>query len=276
MSIKDISSELESKISSLKELMLWRSLESGSDALQMLRQVSAAVSEIEASVSKCQAYADDEERYLPLCEKLALAIQHQKTHIQSIKDSLPERLPGRKQAKSEAAELSERPRKVAKKDPSNERPSEASAASISQSKDAGTSSGGSSGSGGAVSMTISLLTASELESIPKYMRGRWTLEKINAAIEEINGLVAKKFTLWNTPISKIGSDEERALYHAFRESETPEVKGTVFLTDAELKQHCPSFKMDASARSLVQMLRHVARVKEVRPRGSSNVAYTIS
>jgi hypothetical protein len=261
--------DLESKMASLKQLMLWRSV-STQDVLPLLRQVSSSLSEIEHTVARMSAQVEDELRYIPLCQHLKDAISHQRAHIEYVRSTMPDKLP---QNQTVSTHNNASTSSSAGGAHSTHGPKKSSGASVSFAN-LPNDSKAEKEKESTYASRIALLTVTELNDVPQYMKGRLTLDKVNTAIEEVNALLNRKFTLWTMPIAKI-DEGSRDVYHAFRESETPETKGTVFITDAELKQHCPSFKMDASARGLTQLLRHLGRVREVRSATTKSVSFIV-
>merc|ERR1711988_679071 len=108
---------------------------------------------------------------------------------------------------------------------------------------------------------LELVTQDELDSISKYMKGRLTITRLNAAIAEINHLLYKKYTLMNKAMSKM-SDQQVKKVKAYRQQENEETRGYYFFTDQDLRD-CPKLKLDATGKSILNVLRHLSRIKEL-------------
>ncbi len=59
-------------------------------------------------------------------------------------------------------------------------------------------------------------------------------------------------------------------WQAFQDSECAETKGQKFVTDGELKDF-GDFKMDPTARSVINVLRHIGALKEVRGKNKTRI-----
>lgn len=106
------------------------------------------------------------------------------------------------------------------------------------------------------------LTDNELDSLSSYMRGRLTLDKVNAAIDEMAQYSETNAQLIAAPRKKLGEDLlEKAL--ELRDISTSEpVKGKYFFLEVDLKG--PVLKLDNTGKSILTVLRHVGRVHEAR------------
>lgn len=106
------------------------------------------------------------------------------------------------------------------------------------------------------------LTDNELDSLSSYMRGRLTLDKVNAAIDEMAQYSETNAQLIAAPRKKLGEDLlEKAL--ELRDISTSEpVKGKHFFLEVDLKG--PVLKLDNTGKSILTVLRHVGRVHEAR------------
>lgn len=115
---------------------------------------------------------------------------------------------------------------------------------------------------------IKRVTAAALAECPQYVRGRLTAERVAGVVEKINHFVRLKYELLSRPAKQVkGPDRDRRA--AFRaNAEDPNVKGQTFVSDAELKAYT-DFKMDATTRSTINVLRHLGALKEIR--GKNNV-----
>ncbi|XP_010157044.1 PREDICTED: spindle and kinetochore-associated protein 1 [Eurypyga helias] len=115
------------------------------------------------------------------------------------------------------------------------------------------------------------LTVEDFESVPSYLRGRLTYDQINAVIQGINKAVLGKYKILHQPLKSMNF-AVRKLYHRFLEEETKDTKGEFFFVEADI-EHFARLKMDRRFHSILSILRHCRKVREVR--GSRLVRYVI-
>ncbi|NXE95973.1 SKA1 protein, partial [Menura novaehollandiae] len=116
-----------------------------------------------------------------------------------------------------------------------------------------------------------LITTEEFESVPTYLKGRLRYDQINAVVQEINKAVMGKYKILNQPLKSM-SVPVRNLYHRFMEEETKDTKGGFFIVEADIKEFT-ELKLDKRFHTILSILRHCRRVREVR--GSGLVRYII-
>ena len=110
------------------------------------------------------------------------------------------------------------------------------------------------------------ITAEELEAVPKYTRGRLTLQKMNESIDVLNGICADKYRILTTPASKLNNKTTKQ-YWKYKEADShPEVKGMYFITEADLRG-VPLPK------GFIAILRHLGMMKEVRGGGFTRLVF---
>ncbi|XP_008631932.2 spindle and kinetochore-associated protein 1 isoform X1 [Corvus cornix cornix] len=116
-----------------------------------------------------------------------------------------------------------------------------------------------------------LITMEEFESVPAYMKGRLTYDQINAVVQEMNKAVVAKYKILYQPLKSM-SVPVRNLYDRFMEEETKDTRGLFFIVEADIKEFT-QLKLDKRFHSILNILRHCQRVREVR--GSRLVRYVI-
>ncbi|NXP57004.1 SKA1 protein, partial [Chloropsis cyanopogon] len=116
-----------------------------------------------------------------------------------------------------------------------------------------------------------LITTEEFESVPAYMKGRITYDQINAALQEMNKAVVGKYKILYQPLKSM-SAPVRNLYHRFIEEETKDTKGLFFVVEDDIKEFT-QLKVDKRFHTILSILRHCQRVKEIR--GSGLIRYVI-
>ncbi|QCE03039.1 Spindle and kinetochore-associated protein 1 [Vigna unguiculata] len=106
------------------------------------------------------------------------------------------------------------------------------------------------------------VTGSELDSLSSYMRGRLTLEKVNAAINDMVSYAEANSQLIVVPKKKLAENLwEKAL--EIRDIATMEgIKGKHFFLEADIKG--PSLKLDNTGKAILTVLRHLGRINETR------------
>ncbi|NWT78762.1 SKA1 protein, partial [Lanius ludovicianus] len=110
-----------------------------------------------------------------------------------------------------------------------------------------------------------LITMEEFESVPAYMKGRLTYDQINAVVLEMNKAVAAKYKILYQPLKSM-SVPVRNLYDRFMEEETKDTRGLFFIVEADIKEFT-QLKLDKRFHSILNILRHCQRVREVRSSG---------
>lgn len=123
---------------------------------------------------------------------------------------------------------------------------------------------------------IPSIAAEEFETVPKYMRGRLTRERVNGGVEFLNRVLLDKYTFLRQNPAKLSPDQ-RQKYYDWKDCETEETAGKFFVTETDLKAalaakgsagaSVPSFKLDSTGRAILAILRHCGRIREVRGSG---------
>lgn len=112
------------------------------------------------------------------------------------------------------------------------------------------------------------VTKSELEKVPKYMRGRLTADKCNEALDELARLIDERARLLQLPASAAArlrppqSDQYerfRAMQLAARESKTPVPRR--FVSEHDFVDS-PTLRLDNTGKMLFSTLRHLGAVRE--------------
>ncbi|NXR45481.1 SKA1 protein, partial [Hippolais icterina] len=118
---------------------------------------------------------------------------------------------------------------------------------------------------------IALITTEEFENVPAYLKGRITNDQINAVVEQMNKAVVDKYKILHQPLKSM-SAPTRNLYHRFIEEETKDTKGLFFIVEADIREFT-YLRLDKRFHSILTILRHCQRVREVR--GSGLTRYVI-
>ncbi|XP_017675301.1 PREDICTED: spindle and kinetochore-associated protein 1 [Lepidothrix coronata] len=118
---------------------------------------------------------------------------------------------------------------------------------------------------------IPFIMAEEFEAVPVYLKGRLAYDQINAVVQEINKAVVEKYKIMHRPLKSM-CFTTRNLYNRFIQEETRDTKGEFFIVEADIKAFT-QLKLDRRFHSILSILRHCHRVREVR--GSNLVRYII-
>lgn len=110
--------------------------------------------------------------------------------------------------------------------------------------------------------TLVYITVEEFEGVPKYMKGRMNYSQVNTAIDELNKAFSEKYKVLGMKRTTL-NDLNKKRYERYKEQESKDTKGEHFIVDGDIKEFT-NFKMDSVGRSVLTILRHVGRIKEIR------------
>lgn len=206
------------------------------------------------------------------------AIERQSLYLSAMNSALPTRLPG-----SYSAPPPQAP--TPKKEERSTRAAPGFAFSPATTPKFATMSSSSSGGGGfgkengdsrsSMPPRMDYVTVDELKNISSYMRGRLTLDKINGAIDEAHALLDKKYKAMAAAAAP-GAKGRAALTAAVKNwkmEETLDTKGVFFWTSGDMKMG-KVLKIDGTGKSVLQVLRHLGRIREIR--GEGVVRYAVN
>ncbi|XP_014275301.1 spindle and kinetochore-associated protein 1 isoform X2 [Halyomorpha halys] len=112
-------------------------------------------------------------------------------------------------------------------------------------------------------VSVNFVANEEFSQIPGYMRGRVTMDNINEFINIFNVTLTKKYELLKkAKKNKSKSELEQCLL--WKEQEVGELKGTYFCTAEDLDKLGNIKIGNKKYLSIITMLRHIKRIKEVR------------
>ncbi|KAI9105626.1 hypothetical protein DFS34DRAFT_20260 [Phlyctochytrium arcticum] len=125
--------------------------------------------------------------------------------------------------------------------------------------------------------SVEHITEEEFNSLPKYIVGRLTLSRVNTHIDDFNALLKDKQALLQLSPPKM-TKPQRDVYWEHKKIATNETKGKVFVTEKDTKDKAgwstSAFRMDPTGRSVVAIMRHLKRIKEVRGGGHTRLVVT--
>ncbi|KAL8138026.1 hypothetical protein V2J09_004027 [Rumex salicifolius] len=106
------------------------------------------------------------------------------------------------------------------------------------------------------------ISSEELDSLSSYMKGRLTLEKVNAAISDMATYAEATAQLVSAPRKKL---TESMLEKALERRDiamTEGIKGKHFFLESDMKG--PTLKLDNTGKAILTVLRHLGRISEMR------------
>ncbi|MBA0863239.1 hypothetical protein Goshw_018552 [Gossypium schwendimanii] len=281
MDLKQAGSSLDSLISSfntriaeLQELVIARNMYPASSVTD-LSAIDAALKGMELQVKAIKDRLHEETEAIPKAKKLIAKSLRQQKKLQSLSVYAPSYLPERTATLNLDSDRGLVP-EACKQQPNQSTMVEEPAAIPKEKKSRG-------------SPPLWYITTGELDSLSSYMRGRLTLEKVNAAINDMAtyaeanaqliaapkkkvfisklcGVYLCVFNLMvsanNFPFMKLAENQwERSL--ELRDIATTEsIKGKHFFLETDMKG--PSLKLDNTGKAILTVLRHLGRISETR------------
>ncbi|KAK4269735.1 hypothetical protein QN277_022853 [Acacia crassicarpa] len=256
MDVKNAGSSLDSLVSSfnariaeLQELVIGRNMYPSS-SITDLSAVDTTLKTLELQVQAIKGRLREETEAIPKAKKLINASLRQQKKLQNMSLHVPSLVPDRmiisnsetdrclfsefsgQEAGVESLKLDEEPAAVPKEKK------------------------------GRGSPPLWHITGSELDSLSSYMRGRLTLEKVNAALNDMASYAEANAQLIAAPRKKLAENVlEKAL--ELRDIATMEgIKGKHFFLEADIKG--PNLKLDNTGKAILTVLRHLCRISETR------------
>ncbi|NWS80524.1 SKA1 protein, partial [Toxostoma redivivum] len=247
--LEDLCSHINAKISSVKKCIQLRDIGEDESCKPVLHKIQNEVYLVHDLLNKMEIIVKQQEKLKDLLKEIQKTAERDQKEAQHLLEHIPPYLPKptkscitvptRKQEGQNKAVESKTTKKPAKET--------------------------------VVIKEVSLITTEEFESVPAYMKGRITYDQVNAAVEQINKAVVGKYKILYQPLKSM-SAPVRNLYHRFMEEETKDTKGVFFIVEADLKEFT-QLKLDKRFHSILSILRHCQRVREVR--GSGLIRYVI-
>lgn len=110
---------------------------------------------------------------------------------------------------------------------------------------------------------IARITEEEFDKIPKYMKGRQSLEAINKKVDEFNKAVASKYELLALPKAQLKEAAWKKVLQ-YRSQQSHDTRGVRFLVEDDLKANGFVFQSSKVVGSFITIMRHCCRVREIR------------
>ncbi|KAL4430159.1 hypothetical protein ABPG77_004941 [Micractinium sp. CCAP 211/92] len=259
-------SAFSQQVAELREATLLR-VNEGTRALygQDVEAIEATVLALEHKLRDIRTYVAREAATIPQVEAVVAACQLQRQHLQHIAGHLPAYLPSLRSPEVIAAEAAGRAK-------------ENVSAAPNQARAGGTEAGGGGGKKRAPAPRR-YISASELEGISSYMRGRLTPDKINAALDELAGLAEANAAMVAAARRNraTGPDKKHAMWVAFNIATHEQLKGgRSWVLESDLRSGS-AVRLDKTGKTLLTLLRHLGRLQELRVQadGATHLVYLL-
>ncbi|KAM7277161.1 hypothetical protein ACFE04_019027 [Oxalis oulophora] len=251
MDVKQVGASFDSMISlfntrveELKELVIARNMYPAS-SISHLSAIDASLKAMELQMQNIKDQLREETEAIPKAKRLVESAIRQQRKLQSMSIHVPSHLMERMAALSLETNSTR-----LQQEAYNQQPQQPETAPLPKEKK------------GRAPPPLWYITVDELDSLSSYMRGRLTLEKVNAAVNDMATYAEANTQLIVAPKKKLPeSIWEKALELrdiAMREG----VKGKHFFLEADIKG--PSLKLDNTGKAILTVLRHLGRISEMR------------
>lgn len=252
-----LSESVYTTIGELKELVLLWAEGGGPEFDAQLVGLDAALSAAEAAAGAAEQHLVDERQRVREASALLKEAAAVKARVDHMVAHAPARLPGGNSVLAESRDKENTPMDLSDRERDKRSADEAGAADPRPAKKRSAP----------PPPKIEYVSKGELDSISGFMKGRLTLDRINASVDDINTVIAGKARILATPMAKLtGLDLKR--YKAHKDTETPECKGHHYFVEDDIKNaKLPTFKMDPAGRSILTILRTLGRLREIRGGG---------
>ncbi|XP_057510153.1 spindle and kinetochore-associated protein 1 homolog [Actinidia eriantha] len=248
-SLDSLISLLNTRVADLQQLVIARNMYPASSVTD-LSAVDVALKAMELQVQKIKDRLREETEAVPKAKKLIEASLRQQKKLESMSAHLPSYLPERMTLINQETSKCRMPETSKPEHGLRSLNLEEDPAVLPKEKK------------GRGSPPLWYITSEELDSLSSYMRGRLTLDKVNAAINDMSAYAEANAQLITAPRKKLAESMlDRAL--ELRDIGGNEaVKGKYFFLETDVKG--PSLKLDNTGKGILTVLRHLGRISETR------------
>ncbi|XP_039909555.1 LOW QUALITY PROTEIN: spindle and kinetochore-associated protein 1, partial [Hirundo rustica] len=247
--LEDLCTHINEKISNVKKCILLRDIGKDESRRPVLRKIRNEVILIHELLNKMEAEVKQQEKLRDLLKGIQKAAERDEKEAQHLLEHIPPYLP--------------KPTRSCVTVPAVKHEGQAKAVEPKHAKKPAKET--------KVIKEAALITTKEFEDIPKYLKGRITYDQVNAVVQQMNKAVVDKYKILYQPLKSMKAPV-RNLYHRFVEQENKDTKGVFFIVEADIKEFT-QLKVDKRFHSILSILRHCKRVREVR--GSGLIRYVI-
>jgi hypothetical protein len=115
---------------------------------------------------------------------------------------------------------------------------------------------------------VEFISIPEFDTVPKYMKGRVQFATMNSAVEEINTALEEKYSFMARTFVNMSTISEKKKYKNYKSQENKTTTAGVHFITADDLKGAQVLKSELSRRSLLTILRHLKKIKEIRGPGS--------
>ncbi|XP_015889002.1 spindle and kinetochore-associated protein 1 homolog [Ziziphus jujuba] len=248
-SLDSLVSTFNARIAELQELVIARNMYPASSVTD-LSAVDASLKAMELQIQAIKDRVREETLAIPKAKKLIDASMKQQKKLQSMSVYVPSHVPERLSIlnlDSNKCFLQE----TSKQDTSHRslKPDEELVAPPKEKK-------------GRSTPPLWFITDNELDSLSTYMKGRLTLEKVNAAINDMAKYAEANAQIIAAPKKKLAENFWEKALELRDIAMTEGVKGKHFFLETDIRG--PSLKLDNTGKAILTVLRHLGRISETR------------
>ncbi|OIT07842.1 PREDICTED: spindle and kinetochore-associated protein 1 homolog [Nicotiana attenuata] len=245
-SLDSLVSSFNARIAEIQQLVVARNMYPAS-SISDLSAVDSALTALELQLHKIKIRMREETEAIPKAKKLIEASLRQQKKLQKLSAVVPSYVPHR------VTKITEDATKCVRPEPSVE---DLGFASMQLEEPAPKE------KKGRASPPLFYINADELNSVPPYMKQRLTLEKVNAAIDDMATYSEATAQLLKAPHRKLTENLVERAMELKEIAATEAVKGKHFFLESDIKG--PSLKHDHTGRAILTVLRHLGRISETR------------
>ncbi|NXI12496.1 SKA1 protein, partial [Irena cyanogastra] len=242
-SLEDLCLHINMKISDIKKCILLRDIGEDDSRKPVLHKIRNEVILVHDLLNKMESEVKQQEKLKDSLKEIQKAAERDEKEAQHLLEHIPRYLPKPSQSSITVPSVKHKGQTKAVEPRCEKKPAKEKK----------------------VIKEAALITTEEFESVPAYLRGRITYDQINAVVQEINKAVVDKYKILYQPLKSM-SAPVRNLYHRFIEEETKNTKGVFFIVENDIKEFT-QLKMDKRFHSILSILRHCQRVREIRSAG---------
>ncbi|KAG7523115.1 spindle and kinetochore-associated protein 1 [Solea senegalensis] len=238
--LEDISHHIHDRISSLQRMLDLSVVALPHNKIRKLGQELFSLQRLLEELEKC---VDRQREQLKHLKELEQSFQKDAENVDHLKDNMPAHMP-------------------VKKGPANGKPvlnnNDGAAVQLGQPENVKKS-------GKNYVREMEFITMPEFDSIPQYMRGRVSYDKLNAAVQSLNTAVTAKYKILHQS-AKTLNNHARKLHQRFKDQETKDTKGQYFVVEDDIREFT-QMRVDKQFQGILNMLRHCQRLRELRGGG---------
>ncbi|PWA74834.1 hypothetical protein CTI12_AA248050 [Artemisia annua] len=249
-SLDSLISSFNSRIAELQDLVVARNMYPASSVTD-LSAVDSTLKSMEMQLQQIKDRLREETLAIPKAKKLIQASLQQQQKLQNMSAYAPSYIPEREKVRYQDSSASYVMEEPTRQDHSFgfQEPREEPALLPKEKKGRG-------------SPPLWYISDEELNSLSSYMRGRLTLDKINAAINDMAAYAEANSQLITAPKKKLTEGNSDKALELREIGKAEAVKGRHFFLETDVKG--PTLRLDNTGKAILTVLRHLGRLSESR------------